>query len=169
MVHLASSQLRTNSVKMSICPSIQMSVCHTFFIMFLSSYHHEIFMSYYKSDVHAKDQGQRSKRFLDCNSNLNSHMAMKWCTNLAVALKRCPIDSWNHQSNFKVTWTEKWTILTQIVCFQIITPVWIHRWLQNNAQTLKWYRKGTLLFFKVICQMTISKLWFSNILQYVSI
>ena len=29
-------------------PSVCLSVCHTFFIMFPSSYHHEIFSSYYQ-------------------------------------------------------------------------------------------------------------------------
>ena len=28
-----------------------------------------------------------------------------------------------------------------------VTLVWIHRWLQNNAQSLKWPRRGALLFF----------------------
>ena len=31
----------------SVCPSVCLSVCDTFFTMFLSSYHHEIFRSYY--------------------------------------------------------------------------------------------------------------------------
>ena len=37
------------------------------------------------------------------NSRLNSHMAMKWCTQLDVAYKRCPIVFQGHASNFKVT------------------------------------------------------------------
>ena len=35
------------SVRLSVCPSVRLSVCHTFFTMFPSSYHHEIFRSYY--------------------------------------------------------------------------------------------------------------------------
>ena len=35
-----------------------------------------------------------------------------------------------------------------------ITPVWIHQWLWNDAQSLKWYRRGALMFFKVICQIS---------------
>ena len=43
-------------------PSVFPSVCHTFFTMFLSPYHHEIFSSHYnRSDVQAKGQGQRPK------------------------------------------------------------------------------------------------------------
>ena len=32
----------------SVCPSVRLSVCHTFLTMFPSSYHHEIFWSYYQ-------------------------------------------------------------------------------------------------------------------------
>ena len=35
------------SVHPSVCTSVPPSVCHTFFTMFPSSYHHEIFRSYY--------------------------------------------------------------------------------------------------------------------------
>ena len=44
-------------------PSVCLFVCHTFFTMFSSSYHNEIsgVITSDKSDVHAKDQGQRSK------------------------------------------------------------------------------------------------------------
>ena len=41
--------------------------------------------------------------FPDCNSSLNSPMAMKLCTKLEVAWKRCPIVFQCHPSNFKVT------------------------------------------------------------------
>ena len=36
------------SVCPSVCPSVRLSVRHTFFTMFPSSYHHEIFRSYYR-------------------------------------------------------------------------------------------------------------------------
>ena len=35
------------SVCLSVCPSVRLSVCHTFLTMFPSSYHHEIFRSYH--------------------------------------------------------------------------------------------------------------------------
>ena len=41
--------------------------------------------------------------FLDCNSSSNSQMAMKRCSNLEVAYKRCPIVFQGHPWNFKVT------------------------------------------------------------------
>ena len=75
------------SVRPSVCPS----VCHTFLTMFPSSYHHEIFRSYYqwqklrlckRSRSEVKGQGHRGHNptspFPDCNSSLNSHMTMKW-------------------------------------------------------------------------------------------
>ena len=57
--------------------------------------------------------------FPDCNSILNSPMAMKWCTKLEVALKRCPIVLQGHSSNFMVTRAEKliW------IQFEITRPV----------------------------------------------
>ena len=39
--------------------------------------------------------------FPDCNSILNSQMAMKWCTKLEVAWKRCPIVFQGHLSNLR--------------------------------------------------------------------
>ena len=77
-------------------------------------------------------------------------MVMKWCTKLAVALKRCPIDFQGHLSNFKVTRLTKSPILTQNGCFQTVTSVKIHWWLWNDAQSLKQHIRGVLLFFKVM-------------------
>ena len=34
------------------------------------------------------------------------------------------------------------------------TIVWIHRWLQYDAQSLKWHRRRALLLWEVICQMS---------------
>ena len=51
-------------------PSVRLSVCHTFLTMFPSSYHHEIFRSYYqwqkwrpckRSRSEVKDQGHRGQ------------------------------------------------------------------------------------------------------------
>ena len=33
---------------------------------------------------------------------------------------------------------------------QTVTPVWIHRWLRNDAQSLKWHRRSAIFFFEVI-------------------
>ena len=58
--------------------------------------------------------------FPDCNSSLNSPMAMKYCTNFETAKKRCPIFFQGHPSNFKVTWDKTSPILTQIGRFRTI-------------------------------------------------
>ena len=58
--------------------------------------------------------------FLDCNSNLNSPMAMKCCTKLETAKERCPIIFQGHTSNFKVTRDKTSPILTQIGRFRTI-------------------------------------------------
>ena len=84
--------------------------------------------------------------FPDCNSSLNSLMAMKRNTKLEAILKRCPIVFQGHPSNFKVTRYKKLPILIQIVYFRTVTPVYIHPWLWNDAQSLMWNRRGVLLF-----------------------
>ena len=58
--------------------------------------------------------------FPDCNSSLNSPMAMKCCTKLETAKKRCPIVFQSHSSNFKVTQDKTSPILTQIGRFRTI-------------------------------------------------
>ena len=41
---------------------------------------------------------------------------------------------------------QKTSILTQIERFRTVTPVWIHWWLWNDAQSLMQHRRGALLF-----------------------
>ena len=154
--------------------------------------------------------------FPDCNSSLNSPMAMKCCTKLETAKERCPIVFQGRPSNFKVTRDKTSPILTQIgrfrtigrsqlsnpsdlscwLCshhriimkfsgvitndqrkvhakgqgqrskvkvtevttqlngFRTVTPVWIHIWWWNDAYSLMLLRRGALLFFKVIRQIS---------------
>ena len=58
--------------------------------------------------------------FPDCNSSLNSPMAMKCCTKLETAKERCPIVFQGHPSNFKVTRDKTSPILNQIGRFRTI-------------------------------------------------
>ena len=58
--------------------------------------------------------------FPDCNSSLDSLMAMKCCTKLETAKERCPILFQGHPSNFKVTRDKTSPILTQIGRFRTI-------------------------------------------------
>ena len=88
--------------------------------------------------------------FPDRNSSLSSPMARKWCTKLEVALKRCPIFfkvicqiSRSHGST-------NCRIRPKLGLFRTVTEVRIHQWLRNDAQSLKQFRRGALLFFKVI-------------------
>ena len=46
------------------------------------------------------------------------------------------------------------SILTQIGHFRTVTLFWIHWWLWNDGQSLKQHRRGALLFFKVIHQIS---------------
>ena len=88
-------------------------------------------------------------------------MATKWCKKLEVALKRCSIVFQVHPWNSKFTWEKNSLIFTQIECFRTVTPVLIQPWLWNYAQSLIWHRRGALLFFKVINQISRSH-WLKN-------
>ena len=49
---------------------------------------------------------------------------------------------------------KKTLIVIQIGYFRTVTPVRIHWWLWNDAQSLKQYRRDALMFFKVICHFS---------------
>ena len=53
------------------------------------------------------------------------------------------------KSKVKVT-----EVNTQLNCFQTVTLVWIHIWWWNDAYSLMMLRRGALLFFMVICQIS---------------
>ena len=53
------------------------------------------------------------------------------------------------RSEVKVT-----EVTTQLYRFRTVTPVWIHVWWWNYAYSLIMLRRGALLFFKVICQIS---------------
>ena len=87
----------------------------------------EVPYCFWRSSI--KFQGHTAKKivdidldwaFPDCNSSLNSPMAMKCCTKLETAKERCPIVFQGHPSNFKVTRNKTSPILTQIGHFQPI-------------------------------------------------
>ena len=105
---------------MYVCPSVCLSAGHTFFTMILSVYHHEIFSIY----CHWQNWCQCKWSRLE--------MAMKWCTDLKVALKRYHIASQGHPSSHM---GRKMDVFDQIEGFQTVTPVWVHRWLQNDTKT----------------------------------
>ena len=45
-------------------------------------------------------------------------------------------------------------VTTQLNRFRTVTPIWIHIWWWNDAYSLMLLRRGTLLFFKVIRQIS---------------
>ena len=53
------------------------------------------------------------------------------------------------RSKVKVT-----EVTTQLSRFRTVTPVRIHIWWWNDAHSLMLLRRGALLFFKVICQIS---------------
>ena len=53
------------------------------------------------------------------------------------------------RSKVKVT-----EVTTQLNRFRTVTPVWIDIWWWNDAHSLIMLRRGALLFFKVICQIS---------------
>ena len=53
------------------------------------------------------------------------------------------------RSKVKVT-----EVTTQLNRFRTVTPVWIHIWWWNDTYSLMLLRRGTLLFFKVIRQIS---------------
>ena len=90
----------------------------------------------------------------DCNCHLNSQMATKWCTQLEVAYKRCPIVLWLHLSNFKVTRNEKLTFWLWFESFHMTTLLWIQEWLRNDTYSFWEHGRGSLFFLLVICQIS---------------
>ena len=53
------------------------------------------------------------------------------------------------RSKVKVT-----EVNTQLSRFRTLTPVWIHIWQWNHAHSWKQHRRGALLFFQVIRQIS---------------
>ena len=70
------------------------------------------------------------------------------------------------RSKVKVT-----EVNTQLSLFRTVTPVWIHIWWWNDAQSLMLLRRGALLVFKVIHQIsrsrfrTVTPVWIHQWLQ----
>ena len=71
------------------------------------------------------------------------------------SIEEVPYCFWRSSIKFQGhTAKKKSSILTKIGRFRTLTPVWIHWWLWNYAQSLKQHRRGALLFFEVIRQIT---------------
>ena len=84
--------------------------------------------------------------FPECNSSLNSPMAMKCCTKLETAKERCPIVFQGHPSNFKFTRYKTSPILTQIGRFRTIGQSQL-----SNPSDLPCCKGNT--FGNILCKM----------------
>ena len=70
------------------------------------------------------------------------------CSHHRIVMKFSGGQGQRSRSKVKVT-----EVITQLSRFRTVTPVFIHQWLWNDAESLKQHRRGALLFFKVIRQI----------------
>ena len=68
-----------------------------------------------------------------------------------ITSDRSDVHAKGHGQRSKVKVTE---VTTQLYRFRTVTPVWIHIWWWNDAYSLIMLRRGALLFFKVIRQIS---------------
>ena len=68
-----------------------------------------------------------------------------------ITIDRRDVHAKGQGQGSKVKVTE---VKTQISPFLTVTPVWIHIWWWKHAQSLMLLRRGALLFFKVIHQIS---------------
>ena len=79
----------------------------------------------------------------------NHHMIMKFSG--VITSDRSDVHAKGQGQRSKVKVTE---VTTQLYRFRTVTPVWIHIWWWNDAYSLIMLRRGALLFFKVIRQIS---------------
>ena len=105
--------------------------------------------------------------FPDCNSSLNSPMAMKCYTQLETAKERCPIVFRGHPSNFKVTRYKTSPILTQIGRFRTIgqsqlSNLWDLPCLSYIHIYSRMKRSMLWLYFSKVCSQGSKWQWGNN-------
>ena len=76
------------------------------------------------------------------------HIIMKFSE--VITIDRSDVHAKGQGQRSKVKVTE---VMTPLRRFRTVTPVWIHTWQWNDAQSLMLLRRGALLFFKVIHQI----------------
>ena len=77
------------------------------------------------------------------------HIIMKFSG--VITMVRSDVHAKGQGQRSKVKVTE---VNTQLSRFRTVTPVWIHIWQWNHAHSWKQHRRGALLFFKVIRQIS---------------
>ena len=68
-----------------------------------------------------------------------------------IIIDRSDVHAKGQGQKSKVKVTE---VKTQLSPSRTITPVLIHVWQWNDADSFMWHRRGVLLFFKVFCQIS---------------
>ena len=71
-----------------------------------------------------------------------------------ITIDRRDVHAKGQGQRSKVKVTE---VMTPFRCFLTLTPVWIHVWWRNDAQSLMLLRRGALLLFKVVRQISRSR------------
>ena len=150
-------------------PVVLLSVCLSVIPFSLCSSHRIIMklsgvITVDKSDVHARGQGQRSKvKLTEVKTQLSRFRTVtpvwihiRWWNDAQslMLLRKGALLFLRSSVKFQGHTAKKSSILTQIGRFRTVTPVWIHQWLWNDAQSLKQHKRGALLFLKVICQIS---------------
>ena len=154
------------SIRLSVHPSIRLSV-RLFVTPFWLCSHHCIIMKFLgvitndRNNVHEKCRGQRSKvKVTEVNTQLSRFQIVTpvwihiwlWNDKDWSSIEEVPFCFQRSFVKFQGHTAKK--NVTQIGHFRTVTAVWIHWWLWNDAQILKQHRRGALLFFKVICEIS---------------
>ena len=160
-------QAATNtSFCLSVCLSVtpfSLCSCHRIIMKFSGV------IAIDKTDVHARGQGQRSKvkvtevkifwfwpklgasglylQFEFTNGDEMMHKAWSRFGEVPYCFSRSSVKSQGHTTKTIVDFYPNWA-------FPDCNSSLIHRWLWNDAQSLKWHRRGALFCFKVIHQIS---------------
>ena len=102
--------------------------------------------------------------FPDCNSSLNSPMALRSCTKLESAKEKCPIVFQGHPSNFEVTRYKTSPILTQIGCFRTIG-----RSQLSNPSDLPCSREYFISWVLLLIFLSLSRFVFMQLKQNINL
>ena len=131
------------SVRPSVCLSVRPSVCHTFLAATK-----QLYKWYFPSVCLSVCPSVRLSvtPFWLCSHH---RIIMKFSG--VITSDRSDVHAKGQGQRSKVKVTE---VTTQLYRFRTVTPVWIHVWWWNDAYSLIMFRRGALLFFKVICQIS---------------
>ena len=86
---------------------------------------------------------------LPCSPCSHYRIIMKFSGVITMVKSDVHAKGQGQRSKVKVT-----EVNTQLSRFRTLTPVWIHIWQWNHAHSWKQHRRGALLFFKVIRQIS---------------